>query len=105
MGWNYYELFKMDFNHEGIDGIAVRARELHERLGIKKDFTDWFKYHIKRVPLVEGRDFILLPNIGEQDQWGGHNKVDYVIPFDIAKQLCMMSGGEWLTKLGKSLLG
>jgi phage anti-repressor protein len=65
---------------------------LHERLGIKKDFTDWFKYHIKRVPLVECRDFILLVNIDKQDQWGGHNKVDYMIPFDIAKHLCMMSG-------------
>ena len=72
--------------------FKVSARELHERLGIKKDFTNWFKQQQRRANLVEGRDFILLVLKDEQDQWGGHNKVDYMIPIDIGKHLCMMSG-------------
>ena len=87
--WN-----QQDFKHENIEGIAVSVRELHKQLEIKKPFTAWFKYQCKRLKLVENRDYILLDNFVKQDQWGGHNKVDYITSIDIGKHLCMISNSE-----------
>ena len=88
------ELIKVDFKHKNIDGIAISTRELHKQLEIKKPFTAWFKYQCKRLKLVENRDYILLDKIVKQDQWGGHNKVDYITSIDIGKLLCMISESE-----------
>jgi anti-repressor protein len=69
---------------------VVSARELHERLGIKKDFTDWFKQQAERLNLSEGLDF--TPFWGEST--GGRPSTDYLVPIDIAKHVAMISGGE-----------
>jgi len=68
----------------------VSARELHEKLGLSQKFTDWFKYQSEKLNLKEGIDFIT--NLGEST--GGRPSVDYIVPIDIAKHLCMISGGE-----------
>jgi anti-repressor protein len=72
----------------------VSAREIHEKLGINQDFTNWFKYQSTKLNLADGYDYSLLNNISEQTGRGGHNKVDYLIPIDIAKHIAMISGGE-----------
>ena len=69
---------------------TVSARELHERLGISKDFTSWFKQQTERLNLIEDIDF--TPFWGEST--GGRPSVDYIVSLDIAKHLCMISGGE-----------
>ena len=69
---------------------TVRSRELHEKLGIKKDFTDWFKQQTERLGLIEGRDF--TPFWGEST--GGRPSMDFKVSVDIAKHLCMISGGD-----------
>lgn len=71
---------------------VISARELHEKLGIQKDFTDWFKYQAAKIGLIEGKDFTTI--LGETSERGGRPSVDYIIPIDIAKHICMMSGGE-----------
>lgn len=71
---------------------VVSARELHEKLGMQKDFTDWFKYQAAKIGLIEGKDFTTI--LGETSERGGRPSVDYLIPIDIAKHICMMSGGE-----------
>lgn len=73
---------------------VVSAREMHEKLGISKHFTDWFLYQAEKLNLIEGCDYSLLHNIGEQTGRGGHNKIDYHITIDIAKHIAMISGGE-----------
>lgn len=69
---------------------VVSARELHEKLGIVKDFSDWIKYQIGKLGLSEGLDFTTI--LGKST--GGRPSVDYIIPLDIAKHLAMASGGE-----------
>lgn len=71
---------------------VVSARELHEKLGIQKDFTDWFKYQASKLGLIEGKDF--TPILGKTSERGGRPSIDYIIPIDIAKHICMVSGGE-----------
>jgi phage anti-repressor protein len=67
---------KEKINDEEVN--AVNARDLHEFLEIKKDFSEWIKAQIKRGRFVENRDFIMLTQKGEQNQRGGHNKIEYV---------------------------
>lgn len=69
---------------------VINCRELHEKLGLTQKFTDWFKYQSAKLNLKEGIDFIT--NLGEST--GGRPSVDYIVPIDIAKHICMMSGGE-----------
>lgn len=69
---------------------AVSARELHEKLGIEKHFTQWWEQQINRLNLIEGRDFLTL----RLESTGGRPGVDFVVPIDIAKHICMISGGE-----------
>lgn len=69
---------------------VVSARELHEKLGIEKHFSQWWAYQAERLGLIEGRDF--LTTLLESQ--GGRPATDYIIPIDIAKHICMISGGE-----------
>lgn len=82
------EIIKVEVNENGEQ--AVSARELYEGLGIKKDFTNWFKQQAERINLIEGTDF--TPFWAEST--GGRPSMDYAVTLDIAKHLCMISGGE-----------
>lgn len=44
--------------------------------------------------LVENRDFVLLPQKGEQRGRGGHNRSAYHLTVDAAKHIAMMSGTD-----------
>ena len=70
----------------------VCARELHEALGINKDFTNWFKYQIEKLGLIEGLDF--TPILAKTSETGGRPKTDFHVTIDIAKHIAMISGGE-----------
>ena len=82
------ELIKVAVN-DSLEQI-VSARELHEKLGIKQDFTSWFKYQAEKIGILEGLDFSL--NLGEST--GGRPSIDYNVTLEIAKHLAMISGGE-----------
>jgi len=75
---------------------VVSARELHEFLGSKKDFSSWIKTRIDRYGFKENEDFVMLTQSGEQSKSsrGGHNKIDYVLTVDCAKELSMVEGTE-----------
>jgi len=76
----------------------VSARDLYQELGINKDFTSWFKYQVEKLSLQEGKDFSPIL-VSKKEGSGGYNKVDYIVRLDIAKHLCMISGGEMAWKL------
>lgn len=73
---------------------AVSARELHAFLESKRDFSNWIKNRIEKYGFIENQDFILLNNFGEQTGRGGHNKVEYALTMDTAKELAMVEGNE-----------
>jgi phage anti-repressor protein len=45
----------------GVTVLAVEGNALHKGLGVKKDFTDWAKQQIRRLHMIENRDFSTLP--------------------------------------------
>jgi anti-repressor protein len=81
------ELIKIQTNE---NGQAVSARELHEKLGIVKHFTQWWEQQTETLDLKEGKDF--LPY--RLESTGGRPGLDFAIPLDIAKHLTMISKGE-----------
>lgn len=73
----------------------VNARELHEFLGSKQRFTDWIKNRIKQYGFVENEDFVLLHKIMKQKTGsGGHNRLEYGLTIDMAKELSMLENND-----------
>lgn len=73
---------------------VVIGRELHEKLGINKDYSNWFK-QMCGYGFEERKDFdVLLAQKGEQTGSGGHNKKDHILRFDMAKHICMIQRTE-----------
>jgi len=70
---------------------TVNARDLHAFLEVGKDFSTWVKVQIERTRLVENQDFIVLPQKGEQNGSGGHNRIEYALTLDAGKHIAMMS--------------
>lgn len=75
----------------GAEDRAVSARALHRGLGVGRDFSNWFKAQVKRGGFVEGEDFVLLAQKGEQTGSGGHNRVDFAMTLDAGKHIALMS--------------
>jgi anti-repressor protein len=72
---------------------TVNARDLHSFLGVKKDFSDWIKKQISRARLTEGRDFIVLPQKGENLS-GGRPSMDYHFTLEAGKHIAMLSNTD-----------
>lgn len=73
---------------------AVNARELWSALGVKDKFADWIKAQIVRAKLVDGLDYCFASGGTEAKGRGGHNKIDYLLSINAAKELCMLSNCE-----------
>ncbi len=73
---------------------VVSGRELHQGLGVVKKFTDWIDNNLANVDASENEDYILLHFKGKQNGSGGHNKKDYILKIDIAKEICMVAGAS-----------
>jgi anti-repressor protein len=69
---------------------AVSARDLHTFLESKQDFSNWIKNRISEYGFTENEDFVLLNKFSEQTKRGGHNKKEYAISLDMAKELSMV---------------
>lgn len=72
---------------------AVDGRELHGKLGIRRDYTTWMRHQIRRAQLVEGQDYLLTTK-GEKLPSGTKNRSEYVLSLDAAKHIAMMSGSD-----------
>lgn len=67
----------------------VSARELHEFLESKQDFTTWIKSRIEKYGFVENEDFTL-----HKFMVGKSIAHDYILKIDMAKELSMVEGNE-----------
>lgn len=74
---------------------TVDARELHAFLEVGKDFATWIKDRIEQYDFTENQDFVIAPqNWGAVFRGGGHNRKDYHITLDMAKELAMVERND-----------
>ncbi|OOF82827.1 hypothetical protein BKG92_05475 [Rodentibacter ratti] len=71
------------------------ARTLHAFLGSKQKFTNWFDSRVEKYGFIENEDFCVI-NLSRKKSKGrgGHNKIDYRISLDMAKELAMVESNE-----------
>ncbi|UUC83835.1 antA/AntB antirepressor family protein [Stutzerimonas stutzeri] len=105
------------FNGE-LDGRAQQlcdARDLHSFLAVGRDFSTWIKERIEQYGFVEGEDYspvlanrsafdspnpvnqspVCSPESGSKtDRRGGHNRTDYHLTLDTAKELAMVENND-----------
>ena len=83
------DLIKINYETEQ---PTVSARELHEALEIKSNFTTWFE-RMGEYGFAENDYKKCFPKM-ESGLNGGQNMVDYQISVDMAKQICMIQRSE-----------
>lgn len=76
------ELIKVTYEE---NKALVSARELHEFLKVKQDFSDWIKKQLESVDATENIDFTLLK--GKTSELGGRPSTEYILTLDIAKEI------------------
>ena len=77
-----------------INGNAVEtvsARELHEFLESKQDFSTWIKNRIEKYEFVENQDFVRFHKKMEANN---ATMIDYYITLDMAKELAMVENND-----------
>lgn len=77
----------------GITVQMVKARDLHDFLQIGRDFTNWIKSRVARYGFVDGQDFEVFANSGENPN-GGRPSTDYHLTLDTAKELAMVENND-----------
>ena len=75
--------------------LLCDARKLHEFLQVSTRFNDWIKKRIEEYGFVENQDFIFATEILVAKKGrGGHNKTEYHVTLDMAKELAMVERNE-----------
>lgn len=80
------ELLKINYESEQ---PTVSARDLHDGLGIKTAFKDWFP-RMAEYGFEPEKDF----SSKMSESTGGRPAIDYQISVDMAKQICMIQRSE-----------
>ena len=70
---------------------TVDGQDIYAFLGLAKAYPTWIKTQIKRLKLVENRDYIVYSSEGTNPK-GGRPAVDYHFTFDAAKHIGLIAG-------------
>lgn len=73
---------------------ACNAEDLHIALKVKNNFRNWIGHRIKTYRFVEGTDYVCRSFLRGKKNHGGHNKKQYIISLDMAKELCMLEKSD-----------
>lgn len=82
---------QVNLNGEAIN--SVHARELHEKLEVGRDFSNWIKQRLEETQAVENKDFTVFAKFGE-NSLGGRPSNEYLISLDTAKHIAMLEKSE-----------
>ena len=73
---------------------VVNARELHQFLESKQDFSTWIKSRIEKYDFVESQDFVTAPQKYGTANGGYSTRTEYALTIDMAKELSMVENNE-----------
>ena len=94
------ELIKIETNENGEP--IVNARELHERLENKRQFSDWIKQRIEQYGFMEDVDFTTFHNFVKREGSNlGSKTTEYALTLDTAKEIAMVENNEQGRKIRK----
>jgi anti-repressor protein len=79
---------------------VVDARELHEGLESKQDFSDWAKARLSDCDAVDGIDFTII--LGKSN--GGRPSKEYTLKLETAKEMAILERNEQGKKYRKYLI-
>lgn len=80
---------------DGVNQLAINARDLHKFLNVGRRFATWIKERIEKYQFVENQDFILVSQNGEIKGRGGDRRsMEYHLSLDTAKELAMVENNE-----------
>ncbi|EMY3377880.1 antA/AntB antirepressor family protein [Escherichia coli] len=85
-------VFDGTINNEPV--LLCNARNLHAFLGIGKMFAHWIKDRLGEYGFVENQDFVIACQNWQAKGRGGHNRKDYHLTLDTAKELAMVERNE-----------
>ncbi|MBP4049044.1 antA/AntB antirepressor family protein [Chromobacterium violaceum] len=74
--------------------LLCDARDLHEFLQVGRRFATWIAERIVEYGFLENQDFAIASQNGEAKRRGGHNRIDYHLTLDTAKELAMVERTE-----------
>lgn len=85
---------------------TVNARELHETLGVGRDFSTWIKSRIEQYGFAENTDYVVFTDSGEKSfdspesvnqksgRGGDRRSIYYHVSLDMAKELAMVENND-----------
>ena len=79
----------IQIHYDNADRPTVSGRELHEALGVKTAYKDWFP-RMCEYGFSEDIDYVRCSNLSSENQHGGQNKIDHQLTIPMAKELCML---------------
>ncbi|EBI1478915.1 phage antirepressor Ant [Salmonella enterica] len=74
--------------------LLCDARELHTFLEVGKRFASWITERLTEYGFVENHDYVIASQNREAKTRGGHNRKDYHLTLDTAKELAMVERNE-----------
>ncbi|EFV5544465.1 phage antirepressor Ant [Shigella sonnei] len=75
--------------------LLVNARDLHEFLEVRRDFSTWIKNRITEYGFAVDVDYILVhQNRGSKGRGGDRRSKDYHLTLDTAKETAMVERNE-----------
>ena len=84
------DLIKITKSNIGAEVInSVNAREIHDYLEIKTPFSMWIKRAIEKYDFEDDQDFTTHKFVN-----GKATQIDYIVSFDMAKELCLVEPNE-----------
>jgi phage anti-repressor protein len=71
----------------------VNAREMHEYLRSRQQFSDWVRDRIERYELSEGEDYIVFHK-NMKNSKGGRPSIEYLLTIDVAREIAMVENND-----------
>ena len=84
------ELLKTQKNND----LLVDARLLHQRLESGYQFADWIKSRINEFGFALDQDYFVSKKSEAVFKGGGHNRIEYSLTLDMAKELAMLERND-----------
>lgn len=78
----------------GLPANVCDARELHAYLEVGRDFANWLNERIEKYGFQQDQDFTVCSPDRASKKRGGHNRKDYHLCLDMAKELSMVENNE-----------